>query len=419
MHKTRDPAPGPQDIASQGVEEPTSTVLDLPPEKWLRPSDRVVILAHGKWGLWSAKTGVQVLRFSRAQVVGVIDPERVGQDAARLVDMPQKGPVRIFESLDALLTQLPQAPTRIVIGVAPIGGRLPPLMRRDVEIALEHQIPVIAGMHAFLGDDPQLSRLARRHKTPLVDLRRPPSDHVVTSGAGRSIPVPVVTTVGTDCNSGKMTTTVALRDAARKMGLKAAFVATGQTGLLLEPDAGAPIDRVISDFAAGEVERQVLKAACLDKDHRPTDQTPDLILVEGQGALSHPVYAGVSAAILHGSWPSCLVLCHPLGRQEKYYYADGDPFPLLSAKEEIRLIETFMAPVWPAWVAALALNAPDLGPDAYDEECRRLEQETGRPATDVVRKGGHTLLNAVLRHLEEETTNPRAPHPSLQTKERP
>lgn len=420
MTPPRQPAPEPSGASPDPSEDgPLAPPPQLPPQKWLRADDTVAILAHGKWGLWSAKTGVQVLRFSRAQVVGVIDPDRVGQDAARLVDLPDKGPVRIFESMDALLAELPHPPTRVVIGVAPIGGGLPAALRRDVERAIENRIPVIAGMHAFLGDDPQLDRLARRHRTPLVDLRRPPGDHVVTTGAGRQVPVPVITTVGTDCNSGKMTTAVALRDAARERGLRAAFVATGQTGLLLEPDAGAPIDRVISDFAAGEMERQVLKAAHLDRNAQRTDETPDLILVEGQGALSHPVYSGVSAAILHGSWPSCLVLCHPLGRSEKYYYTQGEPFPLLHAMEEIQLLESFMDPVWPTRVAAIALNAPDLEPDVYEQERRRLVAETGRPATDVVRDGGHPLLDAVLKHLEKQPDRPTPKKPASSAPEGP
>ncbi len=382
----------------------SSTVPALPRAELLRGEDRVAILAHGKWGLWSAKTGVQVLRFSRARTIGVIDPDRVSLDAARLVDMPEKSPVPIYESLDALLDTVTQPPTRLVIGVAPIGGQLPVGLRRDVETALVNGIPVIAGMHAFLADDPQLARLARKHDTALVDLRRPPRDGVVATGAGRSIPVPVVTTVGSDCNSGKMTTSVALRDAARAAGLRVAFVATGQTGLLLEPDAGAPIDRVIADFAAGEVERQVQAAARLDPDGDPTSKTPELIIVEGQGALSHPVYGGVTAAILHGSWPDCLVLCHPHERQEKYYHAVGSPFPVLSPGREISLIESFMAPVWPAKVAAIALNAPRLGPDEYEREQRRLQKETGLSVSDVVREGGDRLLQAVMARLQDGST---------------
>lgn len=375
-------------------------VPTLPRSKWLRSEDRVAILAHGKWGLWSAKTGVQVLRFSRAETVGVIDSDRVSQDAAHLVDMPEKSPLPIYESLDALLDSLHRPPTRLLVGVAPIGGVLPPVLRRDVEAAIENGIPVIAGMHAFLADDPGLARLARKHNTPLVDLRRPPADGVVTTGAGRFVPVPVVTTVGSDCNSGKMTVSVALRDAARDAGIDAAFVATGQTGLLLEPDAGAPIDRVIGDFAAGEVERQVRHAARLDADGNPTEATPDLIIVEGQGALSHPVYGGVSAAILHGSWPDCLVLCHPHDRREKYYHTEGPPFPILSPMAEIGLIESFLAPVWPTQVAAVALNAPRLTPEEYEQERSRLQAETGRVVADVVRDGGAGLLQAVLKALE-------------------
>lgn len=391
------------------------SVPALPRSQWLRGEDRVAILAHGKWGLWSAKTGVQVLRFSRAETVGVIDPDRVSQDAARLVDMPEKSPLPIYESLDALLASARRPPTRLLIGVAPIGGGLPSALRRDVETAIENNIPVIAGMHAFLADDPGLARLARKHNTPLVDLRRPPDDGVVATGVGRLIPVPVVTTVGSDCNSGKMTVSVALRDAARLAGIDAAFVATGQTGLLLEPDAGAPIDRVIGDFAAGEVERQVLQAARLDPEGQPTEATPELIIVEGQGALSHPVYGGVTAAILHGSWPDCLVLCHPHDRREKYYYTNGPPFPILSPMAETGLIESFLAPVWPTRVAAIALNAPRLDPDEYEQERNRMEKETGRIVADVVRDGGGRLLHAVLDHLRDHPSR-RPLDPALASK---
>jgi uncharacterized NAD-dependent epimerase/dehydratase family protein len=379
-------------------------VPSLPPQQWLGPDDKVAVLAHGKWGLWSAKTGVQVLRFSPSRVVAVIDRDRVGQDAAALVDMPEKGPVPIHESLEVLLDAADASVTRLVIGVAPIGGGLPQEVRRDVETAIVNKIPVISGMHALLQDDEALARLAREHGTPLVDLRRPPADPVVTTGAGRGIDVPVVTTVGSDCNSGKMTTSVALREAAREAGIDAAFVATGQTGMLMGPAAGAPIDALISDFTAGEVERQVLRAARVDEAGERTSDSPGLIIVEGQGGLSHPAYACVAGAVLHGSWPDCLVLCHPHGRQEKYFPFQGAPVPVRSPAEEMALIEAFMRPVWPGRVAAVALSAPHLDDETYQRDAQQIREETGLVVADVVRETAMPILEAVLEEFGKRRT---------------
>lgn len=385
------------------VKDPSGQEIpSLPATKWLGPDDEVAIVAHGKWGLWSAKTGVQVLRFSRARTIAVIDKDRVGQDAAHLVDLEEKGPIAIHESLDAVLKTHPEPPTRLLVGVAPIGNTLPAPLLRDILCALENKIPVISGMHIPLRDHPEAARAAREHQTALVDVRRPPDTHRIADGAGRSVPVPVVTMVGSDCNVGKMTVAIALRDAARKAGLKAAFVATGQTGLLLEPDAGAPIDAVISDFAAGEVEHQVVQAARLDPEGRPTEATPDLILVEGQGALSHPAFAGVTAAILHGSWPDALVLCHPHGRNEKYYPTQGPPFPLQDPEIEIRLVESFLAPVWPTRVHAIALTAPHLEDKEYQRERGQLEGRAGLPVADVVREGAGRILEALWERLGDK-----------------
>lgn len=390
---------------------PDPSVPTLPVQEWVRSADRVALLAHGQWGLFStAKTGIQLMRFSPARVLGVVNPADVGSDAAAAVGMAEKGPVRVFADLESLLAAHEKPPTRVLVAVAPEGGQLPADMRRDVITAIEHKIPVLSGLHTFLTEDPELAALAKRHETPLVDLRRPPEDPVVATGAGRSVPVPVVTTTGTDCRSGKMTVAVALREAARKADLRVAFVATGQTGLLLQPDAGAPIDRVISDFAAGEVERQVLKAAHLDKQGDPTDRTPDLILVEGQGALSHPSYAGVTAAVLHGSWPDALVMTHVHGRKHKTIATTGPRFPVLSPAAEIALTRAFLDPVHPTPFAGVALAAPDLSEEEYRAVCERTREETGLFTVDCIREGGGPLLEKIIATLDARPKrSPRVP----------
>ncbi len=391
-----------------------ASVPTLPVEQWMRGEDRVALLAHGQWGLFStAKTGIQLMRFSSARVLGVVNPAAVGTDAAAAVGMPEKGPVPVFMDLESLIAAGATPPSRVLVAIAPEGGKLPAEMRADVKTAIEHGIPVLSGLHTFLSDDPKLASLAKQHATPLVDLRRPPEDPVVATGAGRSVPVPIVTTTGTDCRSGKMTVAVALREAAREAGLRAAFVATGQTGLLLQPDAGAPIDRVISDFAAGEVERQVRKAARLDDDGGPTAKTPDLILVEGQGALSHPSYSGVTAALLHGSWPDALVMTHVHDRANKTVWTRGPQFPVLPPATEIALARAFLDPVHPTPFAGVALAAPDLSQQEYRAVCAQTEKDTGLFTVDCIREGGGPLLARILATLQRRPNGKRIPNTAL------
>lgn len=394
------------------IDTPGGLVPTLPPDEWLRPEDRVAILTHGQWGVESSgKTGIQVLRYATCTVAGVVEPGHAGADAAMDWGLPQKAPVPAYATLADLLDADPDV-TRVLIGTSPSGGRLAPAMRSDVRLALEHGLAVLSPLHVFLSEDPEFGALARRHDAPIVDLRRTPPDPVCASGVGRLVPVPVVATYGTDARCGKMTVSVALRQAAAERGLRAAFVATGQTGLLLAPDSGAPIDRVISDFAAGEVERQVVAAARLDDQMQPTPETPDLILVEGQGALTHPAFGAVTLAVLHGSWPDALLICHAHDRREKTSPTVGPAWPVLPVETERHIAETMLGPITGATTAAVALATPGLSAEEFEAARNEHEAATGLPVSDVLREGGDRLLDALLRHIERHPNGKRVPEAS-------
>jgi uncharacterized NAD-dependent epimerase/dehydratase family protein len=335
----------------------------------------VVILAHEGFPD-RAKTAVGVLRYGDDEVVGVLDRTRAGErvrdHVPDVADAPIVGGIdEITEPIDAL-----------VVGIAPIGGGFDETWRPDVGGALERGADVIAGLHYFLADDEEFARLADEHGVEIRDLRRPPENLSVSDGTASEVDAEVVLTVGTDCSSGKMTTTFELAEAARERGVDAGVVPTGQTGIAIE-DYGIAVDRVVSDFAAGAVERMVTEHA----------SEFDVLFVEGQGAIAHPAYSGVTTSILHGAMPDRLVLCHAAGREVVHGYEHVSIPP---PGEYAALYESLAEPVAPAEVVAGALNTQRLDDDAAGEAVEAYADALDAPATDPVRFDAAELLPAVL-----------------------
>jgi uncharacterized NAD-dependent epimerase/dehydratase family protein len=188
----------------------------------------------------------------------------------------------------------------LLIGVANIGGAISDSWLPSIIEALESGLDIISGMHAKLGDVSQLKSAAERHGRKLIDVRTPPRNIPIACGSKRS--GKRLLTVGTDCAIGKKYTALALARAFTQRGLDADFRATGQTGIMIS-GGGIPMDAVIADFAAGAAEMLTPAAPQQHWD-----------VIEGQGSLFHPAYAGVSLALLHGSQPDVIVVCHQPGR---------------------------------------------------------------------------------------------------------
>jgi len=323
----------------------------------------IALLAHDQFPE-RAKTAVGVLRYGDDTVRAVLDRSHAGD---RVRDhVPDVQDAQIVASMD----EVPPVDA-LVIGIAPIGGGFDDSWRPDVRTALERGCDVIAGLHTFLTDDEEFSALADEHDCALRDLRRSPEDLTVAEGTAGSIDAEVVLTVGTDCSSGKMTASYELRDVARERGIDAAVVPTGQTGVLIE-GWGIVVDRVIADFAAGAVERLVETAA---KEH-------DLLIVEGQGALGHPAYSGVTTSLLHGARPDRLVLCHVAGRTAVNGY---ESTPLPPPPDYADLYERVTQPVSPTPVVAGMLNTRSLTREAAADAVAAYADDLDCPATDPVR----------------------------------
>ena len=340
---------------------------------------RYLVLAEGYSGDdHYGKTTYGVIRYGADPVVAVLDSERAGETVE---GVPVVGSVA---------EALPYRPTAALVGVAVAGGRLPPVWRGLLREAVAAGLDVEAGMHEFLGDDPELTALARERGVELRDYRRPPPDLSVPTGENLTHGAEVVLTVGSDCAVGKKTVAVELDRAARARGLRSVFVPTGQTGIMIE-GWGIAVDAVVSDFLAGAGERLVVEGA----------RRGDLLFVEGQGAIVHPQFSGVTLGLYHGAAPHALILVHRAGDTE-IEGVPGHPIPPL--RDLVDLYERLALPVRPARVAAVALNTGRLSADAAERAVVEVAEETGLPADDPVRFGPDRLLEAVLAALPSGIT---------------
>lgn len=337
---------------------------------------RVAILAHERFPD-RAKTAVGILRYSDHDVVGVLDRDRAGDRVTEHVPDVQDAP--IVGSMDGVSASI----DALIIGIAPIGGGFDDSWRSDVTAAIRRGADVIAGLHYLLSEDEEFAALAADHDVDLRDVREPPEDLTVASGSVDAVDATVITTVGTDCAVGKMTTTMELTAAFEAAGYDAAVVPTGQTGIMIE-GWGIAVDRVIGDFVNGAVEQMVEQAA---REH-------DVVVVEGQGTIVHPAYSAVTCGIIHGSMPDGMVLVHDIDREAIHGY---ESFTLPALPTYIDLYESLAGVVSPAPVVAGAVNTSALADETMATEAvSAFEETTGLPATDPVRFDANALTEAVM-----------------------
>jgi len=348
---------------------------------------RVAILAEGLFARATAKTAIGVLRYAPYPVVAVIDSTRAGTNAwehigGRPADAPSSSQSLVGGDAVPVVATVGEAIDHgadvILIGTAAAGGRIADAYRPLLAEALRRGIEVWNGLHERVLDDPALAEAARAGGARVRELREPPAVLPIGGHRRPRDGATVVLTVGSDAAVGKMTASLELVEALRRAGRRAAFVATGQTGIAIVGQ-GIAVDAVAADFIAGSAEQLVCDAA----------ETADWVVVEGQGSLTHPGFSGVTLGLLHGSAPHLMVLCHDASRRSMKGYTD---LPIRPLMELVRMYED--ASRWsrppgaaPAAVAAVAVNTASLDDHDAAHAIFDAAAETGVPAADPIREG--------------------------------
>ena len=351
---------------------------------------RLVILAEGNFGFHHGKTAMGVIRYGPDKVVAVIDSTQAGRNVREWLGDGGRYDIPIVASLSDAIGFVPRA-NAMLVGIAPTGGRLPDEWRQAILAAIRSGLDVMSGLHTFLGDDPEFAEAARASGVRIIDFRRPPEREETAIGRRHGPGKRVLLTVGTDCAIGKMSVALELRRAAQAGGSSAAFVPTGQTGIMIE-GWGVAVDRVISDFLQGTVEWLIEEG----------EQRGDWVIVEGQGSLDHPAYSSVTLGLIHGATPHAMVMVHKPGMADHdFEHVPESRFPIAALPGFIALHEQLAAVVAPSRVVAVALNTSLI---TDEEEARQIiaatAAETGLPCDDPVRFGGGPLWGEIVAAVD-------------------
>lgn len=334
---------------------------------------RMVILTDGYSNALTAKTACSVLRYCADEVVAVFDREGAGKSARQLLGVGEDIPV---------IGRLDQAGdfNTLLIGIAPPGGKIPPDWRPVVLEAIKRGKTIVSGLHDFLVNDAEFRAAAHASGARLVDVRKN-DEGDVASGRGIREQCLRVHTVGQDCSVGKMLVTVELSRALAAQTIPTKFIATGQTGIIVEGD-GCPIDCVVSDFVSGAVEKLIL-----------ANQHHEILMIEGQGCLAHPRYSAVTLGLLHGCMPHGMILCYEAGRKG---FFGMEHLPLTGLAKLRQVYETMANLMCPSEVIGVAINSRLLSDQQAEQERQRIGEELKLPACDVIRHGPDELVQAVL-----------------------
>ncbi|WP_448547248.1 N-acetyltransferase DgcN [Thalassotalea fusca] len=264
----------------------------------------------------------------------------------------------------------------LVLGFANSGGVLDAKWYPFIIDALESGLDVVSGLHDKLVDIPEIVAVAKRHNCQLIDIRHPTAHFKTGTGVKRT--GKRLLTVGTDCSVGKMYTSLSIEKAMKQLQINADFRATGQSGILIAGQ-GVAIDCVVSDFIAGATESL-----------SPNNSDDHWDVIEGQGSLSHPAFAGVSLGLLHGAQPDALVICHALNRE----HMRGLPHTELpSVAQTIQMNLAAAKLTNPnVKVVGISVNTSSVSTEEGRLYCNKLAKEFNVPCVDPVRDGSHEIV---------------------------
>ncbi|MEK6153554.1 DUF1611 domain-containing protein [Flavobacteriaceae bacterium 3-367] len=346
-----------------------------------------LVYCENEFGSIDGKVANGLIRQSETyNIVGVIDSSTAGQDAGEYLD-GVKNAIPIFESIALALEELSTIPEYFIYGIAPLASFLNDEQKEIIFTAMKSGMNIVNGLPEFFNENTQFTRMARNYGVTIQDVRKPPKRENLHNFSGRiqEVKVPIITVMGTDCAVGKRTTALVLVEALRDEGLNAVFVTTGQTGLLQGSKYGVAIDVLTSGFATGEVENAILNAY--------EQEQPDIIVVEGQGALSHPAFTS-SSAIIRGAMPDAIIIQHPPKRKS---YCDYPEIPMLDLVDEIEMIEIFSK----STVIAITINHENMTHAEVNHVIGQYESEYNLPVTDVLMHGCDKLVKELIKTFPE------------------
>ncbi len=342
-----------------------------------------LIYCEGFFGEADGKVANGLVRFSeKYNIVGVIDSTKAGMDSGNYLDGVNNN-IPIYKNIREALTNLKSIPKYFIIGVALAESYIPDNFKRAIRTALKVPMNIVNGLPIYLSDNKSLQRLAGEMGVKLYDIRKPKplTELRLFDGSIDKVTCPVIAVLGLDCAIGKRTTCMELLKELRKQGINAAFVATGQTGILQGAKYGVPIDVVNSQYVVGEIEGAVVEAF--------EEENPDIILVEGQSSLSHPAYLS-SYGIIKGANPDGIILQYAPKRKRR---VDFEFVEVPSLESEIELVELLSKKP----VIGLTINHENMSEEEVLETVAALEKKFKLPAEDVLKHGSIKLINSLLK----------------------
>ncbi len=371
--------PTPAKLSAISTAHVSNPLIDILVEQKISPT--AVVYCEGNFGDLDGKTANGLVRSSQKyQILSVIDSKKAGLDSGRVLDdLPNAIP--ICHDLADALAQADAIPDYFIFGMAPSSGMLSAHERGVVLEAISLGMNVVNGLHEFLNDDPVFAAASAANNVTILDVRRPRAKKELRLFSGRidNVSCPRIAVLGTDGAIGKRTTATILTRALNDRGIKAVMVGTGQTGLIQGARYGVALDAIPSQFCSGEMEATIVEAF--------EGEDPDVIIIEGQGALSHPAYLS-STFILRGSRPDAIVLQHAPGRAHR---CDFEKMPMPTPASEIHLLQTFAD----TRVIGLTINHENMSKSEVSEAITSYEDELGIPATDALTRSPDRLVEMV------------------------
>ncbi|MEH6404931.1 MAG: DUF1611 domain-containing protein [Sneathiella sp.] len=359
----------------------TGSAARVPFRGKIEKINTAIVYCEGNFGAIDGKTANGLVRHSeKYEILSIIDSKKSGQDSGEVLgDGPNAIPV--CRDLADALAQAKGVPDYFIYGMAPSSGMLSTHERSLVLEAMGRGMNIVNGLHEFLNDDPVFAAACIANNVSILDIRKPSAkkDLRIFSGRIEEVTCPRIAVLGTDCAIGKRTTATILTRELNERGIKAVMIGTGQTGLIQGARYGVPLDAVPSQFCCGELEATIVEAFEAER--------PDVIIIEGQGALSHPAFSTTSF-ILRGSCPNGVVLQHAPGRVNR---CDFEKMPMPTPSSEINLIEMFAD----TKVIGLTINHENMTSGDIDTSIIDFEKELGIPVTDALAKSPDYLVEMV------------------------